>query len=148
MSWYHRFWPWSAWKTDHVAPVDNLLTTGEMLKRRNERLTEWMRWQAFEGHVSFYPTFAEHPNCERVFIPLNDKPVDDWDFDAIDWEGFDQARFNYKWKHWLYEFRSAVRARAHQIIMDRTTYGFDAVKINPDGTRTRVDPASIRPHHG
>lgn len=53
----------------------SLIEIGQILERRNERLTEWMRWQAFSGQLTI-----EYQQSDSVLvidypIPAGNKPV-------------------------------------------------------------------------
>lgn len=127
-----------------VNPEDILAVQRE----RNERLTEWMRWQAFKGGIN---------ENGRQWIQFEGEPIQyiltkddihnvylgDWVmWDSITWEGFQNARRNAFIKWWMREFNRAYRER----LRDNNLYGFSAVEILPDGRRVRVDPARIVPH--
>lgn len=115
---------------------------GALLKRRNELQTQWMRWQATE---------LDHLNCSIDFRPLTRQDIRNiflegywinWDDIEWKWPSYEVSMY---WSAALRRDAQRIYDRAIEIMMDRTLFGFDVVRINPDGSRERVDPRSISP---
>jgi Phage major capsid protein E len=53
----------------------NLVEIGQILERRNERLTEWMRWQAFSGQLTIEYEYRDSALVIDYPLPSGHKPA-------------------------------------------------------------------------